>query len=288
MSPPEARSRLRRALAHATSLLRAAEIDAPEVNALRLAEHVIGVRPVLTAARLPEDFDDRYFQLVGQRAAHVPLQLLTGSTGFRYLDIPVRAGVFIPRPETELVAGAAIDAARADSCATPLVIDLCTGSGAIALAIAAEVPSARVVAVDIDEAAVTLTRASALRLGLSVDARPADVTAIDALGELTGRADVVVSNPPYLPPGLSLPPEVAGFDPPAALWGGDADGTAVPRAVLAAAARLLRPGGTVVLEHDETQGPLLRIAAESLGLADAVTHQDLAGRDRYLTAHRPT
>jgi release factor glutamine methyltransferase len=180
------------------------------------------------------------------------------------------------------VAGAAIDAARAE--AAPVVVDLGTGSGVIALAVAHEVPSARVIGVDTSSAAVNLARRNADRLDLNVDFQPGDVAAPGLLPELTGLVDVVAANPPYIPAGVALPGEVVEHDPPAALWGGGPDGLALPRKFLAAAARLLRGGGTVVMEHDETQGIALRAAAAEF--IDVHIHADLNGRDRYLTARR--
>jgi release factor glutamine methyltransferase len=278
-----ARERLRAAVAKATTLLRAAAIDSPEVNALRLAEFAAGVRPVPTADDLPDDFESRYFRLVGQRAAHVPLQLLLGTAPFRHLEVTVAAGVFIPRPETETVAGAAVDAARA--LASPLVVDLGAGTGVIALAVAQEVPSARVIGVDVSSEAVDLARRNAQRLGVDVKFRIGDVTDPALLAELSAGVDVVVANPPYIPNGVVLPPEVAEYDPPSALRGGGRDGLDVPRLFLATAARLLRTGGTVVLEHDETQSTALRDAA-AVSFTEVRTHRDLTARDRYLTAQR--
>jgi len=278
-----ARERLRAAVAKATRLLRAADINSPEVSALRLAEFVAGMRPVLRADDLPDDFESRYFGLVGQRAAHVPLQLLVGSAPFRHLEVNVAPGVFIPRPETETVAGAAIEAARAVP--SPLVVDLGTGTGVIALAVAQEVPSARVIGVDVSSEAVDLARRNAKGLGLDVDFRLGDLTDPVLLAEFVARVEVVVANPPYVPTDVVLPPEVAEYDPPAALWGGGVGGLEAPRRFLTTAARLLRAGGIVVLEHDETQGAALRAAAAD-AFTDVATHADLTGRDRYLTARR--
>jgi release factor glutamine methyltransferase len=278
-----ARERLRAAVANATTLLRAAEIDSPEVNALRLAEFVAGARPVLLADDLPDDFESRYFRLVGQRAAHVPLQLLVGTAPFRHLEVSVAPGVFIPRPETERVAGAAIDAARAVP--SPLVVDLGTGAGVIALAVAHEVPSARVIGIDVSGDAVDLARDNAMRLGLDIEFRVGDVADPAFLAELSPGVDVVVANPPYVPTDVVLPPEVAEHDPPSTLWGGGAGGLEAPRRFLAAAARLLRAGGIVVMEHDETQAAALRAAAAD-AFAEVATHADLTGRDRYLTGRR--
>lgn len=279
-----ARERLRVAVARATTLLRAAEIDSPEVNALRLAEFVAGVRPVLMAEDLPDDFESRYFRLVGQRAAHVPLQLLVGTAPFRHLEVEVGGGVFIPRPETEMVADAAIEAAMSLPSA-PVVVDLGTGTGVIALAVAQELPSARVIGVDASSEAVDMARRNAKRVGLDVEFRTGDVNDPALLAELAAGVDVVAANPPYIPADAALPPEVAEHDPPTALWGGGADGLDLPRRFLAAAARLLRADGTVVMEHDETQGAALRAAAV-IDFTDVQSHADLAGRDRYLTARR--
>jgi release factor glutamine methyltransferase len=191
--------------------------------------------------------------------------------------------VFIPRPETETVAGAAIEAARAVP--SPLVVDLGTGTGVIALAVAHEVPAARVIGVDVSSEAIDLARRNAKRLGLDVEFRVGDVTDRELLAELSAGVDVVVANPPYVPTDVVPPPEVAEFDPPSALWGGGAGGLEAPQRFLAAAARLLRAGGTVVMEHDETQAAALRAAAASK-FTEVATHADLTGRDRYLTARR--
>lgn len=282
---PEMRGRLRAAVAKATTLLRAAEIDSPEVNALQLAEYVAGARPVLTVTELPDDFETRYFRLVGERAAHVPLQLLVGTAAFRYLQVAVEPGVFIPRPETELVAGAAI--AEALERSTPVVVDLCTGTGVIALAVATEVPASRVIAVDLSPAAADLARRNAAAIGADIDVRTGDVADPQLLTELDGTLDVLVANPPYLPPGEIAQLEVREHDPELALFGGGPDGLAVPAQVISAAARLLRSGGLLLMEHDETQGAAARDLVEKTGAFElAMTHQDLTGRDRYLTARR--
>jgi release factor glutamine methyltransferase len=147
------------------------------------------------------------------------------------------------------------------------------------------VPSARVIGVDVSSEAVDLARRNAQRLGVDVEFRIGDVTDPALLAELSAGVDVVVANPPYIPDGVVLPPEVAEYDPPAALWGGGPDGLDVPRLFLATAARLLRTGGTVVLEHDETQSTALRDAA-AVSFTEVRTHRDLTARDRYLTARR--
>ena len=224
----------------------------------------------------------------------MPLQHLTGRAPFRDLELAVGPGVFVPRPETEDVAGAAIDAARVVLAegGRALVVDLCAGSAAIALAVATEVPSARVVAVEVSAAARAWAAANIAALAPGrVDLRAGDVTgpaAMDRLADLAGQVDVVVSNPPYIPPGQEpVDAEVRDHDPEVALYGGGPDGLAVPRAVVALAAGLLRPGGWLVLEHADVQGQqVLAAVAEVGGWTDLADHDDLAGRPRYLTARR--
>jgi release factor glutamine methyltransferase len=218
---------------------------------------------------------------VGRRAAREPLQHITGRAAFRHLTLAVGPGVFVPRPETEVVAGAAIEAALRS--ASPVVVDLCTGSGAIALAVAWEVPGARVHAVEADTGAHSWAARNCA--GAAVDLRLGDMAA--AFPDLDGTVDVVVSNPPYIPEGARVrDPEVAAHDPAAALWSG-LDGLDAVRVVEEVAARLLRPGGTVVVEHADLQGETAPAVFATTGRwTDVRDHRDLAGRDRFLTAAR--
>jgi release factor glutamine methyltransferase len=289
------------ALRRATRQLEQAGVPSPRHDAEELAALVLGATPsqVRTVALRGDDvrLGERFFELVDQRAQRVPLQHLTGCAPFRDLVLDVGPGVFVPRPETELVAGEAVDEARrlvalGDA---PVVVDLCTGSGAIALAVATEVPGTRVHAVELSEEAcawarrnVDLHRQSGEVL---VDLRQGD--AATAFADLDGGVDVVVSNPPYIPPGCQpVDPEVRDHDPQVALYGGGPLGLDVPARVAASAARLLRPGGLLVMEHaDVQQAPLLALLARSRagGPAtwdDARGHADLAGRPRYVTARR--
>jgi release factor glutamine methyltransferase len=196
----------------------------------------------------------------------------------------------VPRPETEVLAGWAVEQLAALDVAEPVVADLGTGSGAIALAIAQEVPGARVHAVEADPRArqwaarnVAAVAAAAPHTAGRVILHAGDFAA--ALPGLDGTVDLVVSNPPYLPPGTPLDPEVSDYDPPAALWGRGRDGLDAVRAVAAAARRLLRPGGLVAVEHDASQGPAVYwLFAEEDGWRQTRTHADLAGRDRFVTA----
>lgn len=214
------------------------------------------------------------------------MQHLTGSATFRFVDLEVGPGVFIPRPETELLAGWAIETARQTG-ATPLVVDLCTGSGAIALSIVHEFPAARVCAVELDEAAFGW--ATRNLDGTGVDLRLGD--AATEFADLDGTVDVVVANPPYIPLGAweSVEPEARDHDPALALWSGQ-DGLDVIRAIELAAWRLLKPGGWVGVEHADAQGesaPAVFATASERGWQDIRDHEDLAGRPRFVTAQRP-
>lgn len=283
------RYELRRLVREAGGLLERAGVASPEADSRVLAEHVVG-RSLLMCEGADADQVARYLHLIERRAARVPLQHLTGVMCFRGLELVCRPGVFIVRPETEVVAGTAIEAARqmsVDGLAAPLVVDLCTGSGAVAVAVATEVPAARVLAVEIDAAALALARHNCERLVPGrVEVVRADAAAPDTLADLDGRVDVVVTNPPYVPAGVIEDTETACFDPALALFGGGEAGLEVPTAVIVRAAALLRAGGVLVMEHDVGQGPALCEAARAAGFREAETGQDLTGRDRYLRALR--
>lgn len=271
---------LRRALADATARLSAAGVPSARVDAEELAAHALGVdRRDLWRHQAFGDRLETFSAYVQRRAAREPLQHITGRAYFRHLTLEVGPGVFVPRPETEVVTQAAIDACA--GLGAPVVVDLCTGSGAIALAVATEVEGARVHAVEADAAA----HAWAVRncAGRRVDLRLGDMA--EAFPDLDGTVDVVVSNPPYIPDGAVIrDPEVAAHDPAAALWSGD-DGLDAIRVVERVAARLLRPGGTVVVEHADLQGESAPGVFAATGRwTDVRDHGDLADRPRYLTA----
>lgn len=276
----------------AVERLRTAGVDSPEFDAAELAAGVLGVRRVevgLASSFSPEQAA-AYESLVDQRADRVPLQHLTGLAGFRRLDLRVGPGVFVPRPETELLVDAVLT--RLSGVDSPIVVDLCAGSGAVALSIAQECPHAQVFAVEVDPDAVAWARRNA-ELRAAAGDRPVTVLAADArdpglLVELDGRADAVTCNPPYVPDGAVVAAEVALHDPPAALWGGP-DGLDVVRGLLPTAARLLRPGGMLAMEHADKQGVALPALLRHHGAwDDVVDHLDLAGRPRYTTAVRAT
>ena len=241
---------------------------------------------LLTAGEVPAEPAARFAALVDERAARVPLQHLTGTAPFRHLELAVGPGVFVPRPETELIAGWVLD--RIAGLAEPTVVDLGTGSGAIALSVANEHPGARVVAVERDAGAIEWTRHNAAARTAAGDTPvrvlSGDMTDPALLTELDGAVDVVVSNPPYVPDGARLPREVAEHDPALALWGGP-DGLDVVRGLLGTAARLLRPGGWLGIEHADQQGSSLPALVRAHGRwTHVVDHPDLAGRPRYTTA----
>lgn len=278
---------LRREVRAAAARLAAAGVASPENDARLLAEHLLG-GPLLLADGAGSTFPSAYRSLVARRAGREPLQRILGVMWFRGLELASRPGVFIVRPETEVVAGAAIEAAqRMTDDGAPLVVDLCAGSGAIAAAVAHEVPGARLVAVEIDETAAALARESCERLAPGrVEVVRGDAADPRVLHELDGRVDVVVSNPPYVPADAVEDLETQRYDPGLAVYGGGEDGLGLPRAVVARAAALLRPGGALVMEHDAGQAEALRQAALAVGFEAALTGQDLTGRDRYLRAVR--
>ncbi|WP_433283191.1 peptide chain release factor N(5)-glutamine methyltransferase [Micromonospora sp. CA-244673] len=290
--PSEGSERERPSLvvARAARALAAAGVEAARAEAEQLAAYVLDVprgRLALADGFTPAQ-RDRLDTLVDRRRAREPLQHLTGVAGFRHLELAVGPGVFVPRPETELLAGWGIE--QAGRSAAPLVVDLCSGSGAIALAVAQELPSARVVAVERSPAALDWLRRNAAERAAAGD-RPIEVVAADVtdpalLADLVGRVDVLLCNPPYVPRSVVVPPEVAGHDPDEAVFGG-ADGLDVIRPVVVRAAALLRPGGVLGVEHDDTHATAVPALLAADGRYERVEeHRDLVGRPRFATASR--
>jgi release factor glutamine methyltransferase len=277
-------------LTAAAGRLAEAGVDSPRVDAELLLAAVLGVprARLLTIDEVGEDAAARFEAGVGQRADRVPLQHLTGRAPFRFLELAVGPGVFVPRPETEQLVGWALD--RLAGASEPVVVDLGSGSGAIALSVAHEYPPARVTAVERDPGAIEWTRHNAAARtaagDVAVEVRSGDMTDPGLLRRLDGSVDLVVSNPPYVPDGARVPPEVADHDPPLALWGGP-DGLDVVRGLLVTAARLLRPGGWLGIEHSDQQGSALPAVVRAHGaFTDVADHPDLAGRPRFTTARR--
>nr|WP_202470712.1 peptide chain release factor N(5)-glutamine methyltransferase [Streptomyces sp. SID8377] len=273
-------------VAQATQRLADAGVPSPRFDAEELAAYVHGVKRGALHTVADADFDARYWEAVARREAREPLQHITGRAFFRYLELQVGPGVFVPRPETESVVGWAIDAVRAMDVAEPLIVDLCTGSGAIALALAQEVPRSRVHAVELSDEALVWARKNVE--GSKVDLRQGD--ALEAFQDLDGQVDLVISNPPYIP--LTeweyVAPEARDHDPGMALFSGE-DGLDTIRGIERTAHRLLRPGGVVVIEHADTQGGQVPwIFTEEAGWADAADHPDLNNRPRFTTARKAT
>jgi release factor glutamine methyltransferase len=276
----------RAVLRSAARVLSEAGVASPDYDAAELLAHVLGTtRSALpfVEAVTPEQ-GDAYAALVARRAAREPLQHLTGSAAFRHVELAVGPGVFVPRPETELLAGWAVEQARAVAAVgrQPVVVDLCTGSGAIALAVATEVPAAAVHAVELGDPAHEW--AAANLAGSGVDLRHGDMA--EAFPDLEAGVDVVVCNPPYIPLDAyeSVAPEARDHDPALALFSGD-DGLDALRVVERVAARLLRPSGVVGVEHADVQGESAPAVFVATGRwSDVRDRPDLAGRARFVTA----
>ena len=271
-------------------MLAEAGIGSPRVDAELLAAHVLGV----DRGRLPliplvdPAVIEALRELVHRRAQRVPLQHLTGSAALGGVDVAVGPGVFIPRPETELllVWGLSLLA----EVTAPLVIDLCTGSGALALATARARPDAEVHAVEKDPVALSWARRNADAQALAGDTpitlHCADIADPELLTTLDGRADLVLCNPPYVPVGATVPPEVARHDPVTAVFAG-ADGLAVITDVIRTGSRLLRASGGIAIEHDDSHATAVPgLLAACRVLTDVTDHSDLAGRPRFATARR--
>lgn len=264
----------------ATARLAEAGVPSPRNDAEVLLAHVLGVdRGRLILADVTEEQSAAYDALVARRAAREPLQHILGRAPFGPLDLHVGPGVFVPRPETELLAvWAARQVGRGAA-----IVDLCAGSGALGLYLAATVPGARVALVERDPQALEYLRENASGTGATVLDRDVTAPGLDAEIEaaLGGTVDMVVCNPPYVPDGAPLDVEAA-LDPAAALFSG-ADGLDLIRALAPLCARLLRAGGAVVIEHDDSNGAGTAELLSRAGFGQVEQHRDLAGRPRYVT-----
>ena len=276
-----------RALADAEQRLAAAGVPTPRVDAELLLRHVTGwsrTRLVFDAdAAVPTDAQVQLEPLLRRREHREPLQLILGTVGFRYVELEVRAGVFIPRPETEVLAGEAIARVPAGG----VVVEPCTGTGAIACSVAFESAAATVVATDVSAQAVELARANAQRVAVDVTVLAGDL--LDPVDQaLRGRVDVLVSNPPYLTPGevAAGEPEVAAWDPPAALVAGST-GHEITDRLIRDAGTWLRPGGWLLLEVDSSRATDTAQRADDAGLVEAAVLADLTGADRIVIARHP-
>jgi len=270
-------------LAEATARLRDAGVASPDYDAAELLAHVAGVsRLQLGLIELTDQQKIRYDELVARRAAREPLQHLTGTAAFRYRELVVGPGVFVPRPETEVLVGWILD--RIADVKEPLVVDLCSGSGAIAGAVATERPDSTVHAVELSPEACVWARRNLAGTGATLHEGDID----GCLPELDDRVDAVIANPPYIPLTAweSVTAEVRDHDPALALWSGD-DGLDEIKVVAATAGRLLKPGGWFGCEHADVQGESAPAVFASIGLFTEVRDQlDLAGRHRFATGRR--
>lgn len=284
---------LREGVRAAAARLRDAGVASADVDAVELAAYVLEVDAaevrrlmVLGGRTLPGSYAD----LVDERARRVPLQHLTGRAHFRRLTLSVGPGVFVPRPETEVLVDLAlveVDRLSAAGAEAVRVVDLCSGSGAIALSVRAERPDADVRGLELSPDAYAWSVANRDRLGLDVRLEQGDAT-LPCFEDWAGAVDVVTVNPPYIPVGaVPVDPEVRDHDPDVALYGGSEDGLAIPLAVARTAARLLRPGGLVLVEHADSQGESLprRLAATG-EWTDVTDHDDLSARPRVTVARR--
>lgn len=276
-------TRLRCAIDSATTLLADAGVSSPRYDAEELAAHLAGIqRGRLPLIKSPDDtFFDRYQAAIAARSRRVPLQHITGTAAFGPLTLSVGPGVFIPRPETE----AMLEWATAQCLPkAPVIVDLCTGSGALALALLQHWPAARVIGIDDSDAALEYARSNSV--GTEVELVRADATDPGLLAELDGQVDLVVANPPYVPDDAPVEPEVSQYDPPHAVFGGP-DGMTVINAIVRLAGRWLCPGGFFAVEHDDTTSSLTSELISGTGLFDEIlARTDLNGRPRFVTARR--
>jgi len=262
----------------------------PEVDAEHLLAHVLGIsrmelhNPVLvenaiTAIGDTAVIEETFWKLLDRRSAHEPLQYLTGTAYFRYLELQVGPGVLVPRPESELLVDAVLENIKGREGAIS-VVDLGAGSGALTLAIATEAPQTHVIAVEKDSGAINWLQKNVSRIDEKVRILESDVE--DALDGV--KCDIVIANPPYIPDSQELPVDVAEHEPAIALFGGP-DGMEIPRRFINAAARLLKSGGFLAIEHHESQ-PDAIAAAMTSAFEDIQLHHDLVGRPRFTTGIR--
>lgn len=274
----------------AERVLTDAGVASPRVDAELLAAHVLGVQrgrlPMVPLVDPPVVEELR--KLVTRRAARVPLQHLTGTAALGPIEVAVGPGVFIPRPETEVLLAWGL--AALEGVQRPVVVDLCTGSGALALAVAHARPDAQVHAVELQPTALSWARRNADARAAAGDTPVAlyagDVAEPGLLGALDGMAHLVLCNPPYVPLSADVPPEVALHDPPAAVFAGP-DGLAVIPDVVRTGTRLLCEGGSIAIEHDDSHAEAVpALLAARRVLTEVADHVDLAGRPRFATARR--
>ena len=278
---------------HAAERFDSVGIESAAADAELLAGHILGLSrggvqaQILIGAALDDQQAEALTHLYARRLAREPLQHITGIAYFRQLELKVGKGVFIPRPETEFVAQLGIDAVKdalASGTPNPLAVDLGTGSGAIALALATENPTAQVFAVEKSDEAFPFTRANFDKYADQGNATLIQGDLADAFAELNERVSVVVSNPPYIPQdAVPRDEEVRLHDPALALYGGK-DGMSVMHLVSATAKRLLVSGGVLVVEHADSQSDQVCQLLLADGWREVRAHKDLTDRYRAVTA----
>lgn len=275
---------LRSSISDAANTLREAGVASPDVDARLLAAHLLGLHPVeLMFAQPPAGFERDYAQLISRRAAREPLQHITGSAPFYGVELAVGPGVFIPRTETEVLAQWAVQVLD-DAPSAPTVVDLGSGTGALAITIARAVPAATVYAVERSHEARGYLRRNVDELAPRVRIVAGDMTDAHLLTELDGAVDLVVTNPPYVPESPGLQHEVYA-DPHEAVFSG-IDGMAAIRGLMPVAKRLLRDGGALGIEHDDTTSAQVQDVVAAGGFCDIHAVKDLAGRARFVTASK--
>lgn len=278
---PEVSTRV--VLADAAERLRAGGVGSPEYDAAELLAFVLGTtRGNLVLAAPTSAQLEVYDALVARRAQREPLQHLLGTAAFRYRELAVGPGVFVPRPETEVMVGWILD--RLVGVENPLVVDLCSGSGAIAGAVATERPDSTVHAVELSADACVWARRNLAGTGAILHEGDID----GCLPELDGQVDAVIANPPYIPLTAweSVATEARDHDPALALWSGD-DGLDAIKVVAATAGRLLKSGGWFGCEHADVQGESAPAVFAATGFFAEVRDQpDLAAKPRFATGRR--
>jgi release factor glutamine methyltransferase len=285
-----ARESLRVAIMDGTKRLLEAGVGSPQVDAELLAAHLLGVtRTRLGLTPLVEtSWVEDYQALIARRAQRIPLQHITGVAHLGAAEVQVGPGVFTPRPETEVLLEWALDAIA--DVESPLVVDLCSGSGVIAIAIAKARPDATVIAVERAPGALSWARRNidlhVAAGGTPVQLRGGDLNDERLLSDLDGKADLVTANPPYVPEGTQVEPEVSEHDPAEAVFAG-VDGLSVIRPMITVAAGMLKPGGSLAFEHDDSQGTSVpALLTVRRVLAEVEEHVDLNGKPRFVSARR--
>jgi release factor glutamine methyltransferase len=277
-------------LSESSSKLKEAGVTSAIVDTELLACYCLGISRselaimVATSQPFPAESIEHFESALARRVARQPLQHITGTAPFRHLELKVGPGVFTPRPETEQVVGFALE--RISNSASPLIVDLCAGSGAIAISLATEISGSTVFAVEKSREAFSYLRDNAASYGLA-ESNLRNEDLVDSLQDLDGQVDLVISNPPYIPDdAIPIDLEVQLHEPSMSLYGG-LDGLDVVRQILGRAMKLLKPGGLLVMEHADSQSSAISKLLLAEGWIEIITRADLAGKDRMIAALKP-